>query len=66
MYDQGRTLLLLQLAALFITMNVITGESDIVYIFLANINNANIFEYFYGSKNLMGSLVLLCGLPVLK
>ena len=54
------------MAALFITMNVITGESDIVYIFLANINNANIFEYFYGFKNLMGSLVLLCGLPVLK
>ena len=64
--NKGRTVLLLQLACLFITMNVITGEYDIIYVFLANINTAHIFDYYFGFKNLMAAFVLLTVLPVLK
>jgi len=64
--NKGRTVLLLQLTCLFITMNVITGEYDIIYVFLANINTAHIFDYYFGFKNLMAAFVLLTVLPVLK
>jgi len=64
--NKGRVILLLQLLCLFITMNIISGEHDILYVFLANINAANIFDYFFGFKNFMGAVALLTVLPVLK
>ena len=64
--NKGRTILLLQLFCLFITMNIISGEHDIIYVFLANINTANVFDYFFGFKNFMGAIALLAVLPVLK
>jgi len=63
---KGRLILLLQLLALFITMNVTTGESDILYIFMANISVAQNFEYFFGFKNFMYAFALLGLLPILK
>ena len=47
-------------------MNVTTGESDILYIFMANINVAQNFEYFFGFKNFMYAFALLGLLPILK
>ena len=64
--NKGRVILLLQLLCLFITMNIISGEHDILYVFLANINTANVFDYFFGFKNFMGAVALLTVLPVLK
>ena len=64
--NKGRTVLLIQLICLFITLNVITGEQDIMYVFLANMNYAHVFDYFYGFKNFMGALSLLIVLPALK
>ena len=64
--NNGRRDLLLALSSLFIVQNVISGESDILYIFLANINTAEFFDYFYGFRNLMGAIALLVILPVLK
>ena len=58
--------LFLQLLALFITTNVIVGEIDITYIFLANINAAQFFEYFFGFKNAFSAIGLLAILPLLK
>ena len=64
--NKGRAILLLQLFCLFITMNIISGEHDIIYVFLANINTAHVFDYFFGFKNFMGAIALLAVLPVLK
>ena len=62
----GRATLLLLLIALFIVQNVVVGELDILYIFLANINAEGIFDYFFGFKNCLGALSLLVLLPVAK
>ena len=64
--NKGRTILLLQLLCLFITLNIVSGEHDIMYVFLANINIAHVFDYFFGFKNFMGAIALLTVLPVLK
>ena len=42
------------------------GESDILYIFMANTHTAHVFEYFYGFKNFMWAFGLLIILPILK
>ena len=47
-------------------MNIMTGEADILYIFLANINVAQNFEYYFGFKNFMFAFALLGLLPILK
>ena len=47
-------------------MNIMTGEADILYIFLANINAAQSFEYYFGFKNFMFAFALLILLPILK
>jgi len=64
--NRGRAALLLTLSSLFVVQNVIAGESDILYIFLANINTAHVFEYFFGFRNLVGALGLILILPLLK
>ena len=62
----GRAILLLTLTSLFIVSTTICGESDILYIFMANIQTNQYFQYYYGFKNGLGALTLLLGLPVLK
>ena len=42
------------------------GESDIMYIFLYNIQSAHVFEYYFGLKNFLLSLALLVFLPLIK
>jgi len=64
--DKARMFLLLELTALFITINVIVGEIDITYIFLANINASHVFEYFFGLKNAFSAIGLIAVLPLLK
>ena len=56
----------MSLISLFIVQNVISGESDILYIFLANINTAEVFDYFFGFRNFVGAFSLLAVLPILK
>ena len=62
----GRCALLMTLSSLFVVQNVISGESDILYIFLSNINCAQVFDYFFGFRNLVGALGLILILPLLK
>ena len=61
-----RALLIILLLGLFIVQNVITGELDILYIFLANIGAAHVFDYFFGLKNFLGAVALLVILPIAK
>ena len=46
--------------------NVIAGELDILYIFLANTGTAHVFDYFFGFKNFLGAVALLVILPIAK
>ena len=62
----GRCALLITLSSLFVVQNVISGESDILYIFLTNINSAQVFDYFFGFRNLVGAVGLIVILPLLK
>ena len=62
----GRAVLLLTLMSLFIVQMTFSGESDILYIFMANIQTKDYFQYYFGFKNGLGALTLLLGLPVLK
>jgi len=64
--NKGRTVLILLLLSLFINSNVGAGESDILYIFMANTHTNHVFEYFYGFKNFMWAFGLLIILPILK
>ena len=64
--NRGRPILLLTLMSLFIVQITICGESDILYIFMANIQTKDYFQYYYGFKNGLGALTLLLVLPVLK
>ena len=64
--NRGRSCLLITLGSLFVVQNVISGESDILYIFLTNINSAQVFDYFFGFKNLVGAIGLILILPMLK
>jgi len=64
--NNGRRNLRMSLISLFIVQNVISGESDILYIFLANINTAEVFDYFFGFRNFVGAFSLLAVLPILK
>ena len=54
------------LSSLFLVQNVISGESDILYIFLTNINSAQVFDYLFGFRNLVGAVGLILILPLLK
>ena len=62
----GRPVLLLTLMSLLILGITLNGESDILYIFMANIQTNDYFQYYLGFKNALGALALLLGLPVLK
>jgi len=64
--SSGRIVLILLLCSIFIVQNVNSGEFDILYIFLANIGTAHIFDYFFGFKNFLGALALLVILPTAK
>jgi len=61
-----RALLIILLLGLFIVQNVIAGELDILYIFLANIGASHVFDYFFGLKNFLGAVALLVILPIAK
>jgi len=61
-----RTILITLLVALFVVQNLIAGELDILYIFLANTGTASIFDYFFGFKNFLGAVALLVILPLAK
>jgi len=61
-----RAILITLLFALFIVQNIIPGELDILYIFLANTGIAHIFDYFFGFKNFLGAIALLVILPLAK
>ena len=54
------------LCSLFVVQNVIVGEQGILYIFLANINIAQVFDYLSGFRNLIGALGLLLMMPIFK
>ena len=62
----GRIILISLLFGLFIVQNVIGGELDILYVFLANIGTAHVFDYFFGFKNFLGAVALLVVLPFAK
>ena len=64
--NRGRPILLLTLMSLFIVQITVCGEADILYIFMANIQTNDYFQYYFGFKNGIGALTLLLGLPVLK
>ena len=64
--NRGRSALLITLSSLFVVQNVISGESDILYIFLTNINSAQVFDYLFGFRNLVGAVGLILILPLLK
>ena len=54
------------LCSLFVVQNVIVGELGILYIFLTNINIAQVFDYLSGFRNLIGALGLLVVMPIFK
>jgi len=62
----ARTSLFCLLIGLFIVQNLIVGELDILYPFLAHVGSANIFDYFFGLKSFFGALSLLLILPIAK
>eukprot|EP00091_Calanus_sinicus_P007592 TRINITY_DN18708_c0_g1_i1.p1 TRINITY_DN18708_c0_g1~~TRINITY_DN18708_c0_g1_i1.p1 ORF type:complete len:340 (-),score=55.39 TRINITY_DN18708_c0_g1_i1:179-1198(-) len=62
----GRMILISLLFAIFFVVNVIGGELDILYVFLANIGSAHVFDYFFGFKNFLGAVALLVVLPFAK
>ena len=64
--NRGRPILLLTLISLFIVQTTVCGESDILYIFMANIQISDYFQYYFAFKSAMGALALLLGFPVLK
>ena len=64
--NRGRPILLLTLISLFIVQTTVCGESDILYIFMANIQISDYFQYYFAFKSAMGALTLLLGFPVLK
>ena len=62
----GRIVLISLLLGLFIVQNVLGGELDILYVFLANTGSAHVFDYFFGFKNFLGAVALLVVLPLAK
>jgi len=64
--NKANIILLLQLVALFISINIVVGEADITYIFLANIQATHVFEYYLCLRNAFSALALLALLPLLK
>ena len=64
--NNRRGQLLMALCSLFVVQNVIVGELGILYIFLTNINMAQVFDYLSGFKNLIGALGLLVVMPIFK
>jgi len=62
----ARTSLFCLLIGLFIVQNMIVGELDILYPFLAQVGSANIFDYFFGLKSFFGAVSLLLIIPISK
>jgi len=67
--NSGRVILILLLISTFIVQTVVSGELDILYLFLASPPlswDYVLFSYFFGIKYLAGTLALLLILPLAK